>query len=83
LSATYDYHSETGTLYMNGAQVVQGHQPPKLQNNNQNYNYIGKSNWSGDANLEGAIGELTVYPFAMSSGQVSAQYDSRKTHYGL
>jgi len=83
LSATYDYHSETGTLYMNGTQVVQGHLPRKLQNNNQYYNYIGKSNWAGDANLEGAVGELAVYPFAMSSGQVSAQYDSRKTHYGL
>ena len=83
LLATYDYHSQTGTLYMNGTQVVQGYQPRKLQNNNQYYNYIGKSNWTGDADLEGAVGELAVYPFAMSSSQVSAQYDSRKTHYGL
>jgi len=83
LLATYNYHSETGTLYMNGTQVVQGYQPRKLQNNNQYYNYIGKSNWSGDANLEGAVGEFAIYPFAMSSAEVLAQYNNRKTHYGL
>ena len=82
LSATYDYASQTGTLYMNGTQVAQAAMTPKLQNNNQGFCYIGKSNWP-DANLEGAVGELTIYPFAMSGTEVLAQYNNRKTHYGL
>ena len=82
LSATYDYASQTGTLYMNGAQVAQASMTPKLQNNNQSLCFIGKSNWP-DANLEGAVGELAIYPFAMSGTEVLAQYNNRKTHYGL
>lgn len=83
LSATYDYASSTGTLYMNGAQVAQAYQPHKLQNNTHNFCYIGKSNWGADSNLEGAVGELAIYPFAMSGTEVLAQYNTRKTHYGL
>ena len=83
LSATYDYASQTGTLYMNGTQVAQASMTPKLQNNNQVLCYIGKSNWGVDANLEGAVGELAIYPFAMSGTEVLAQYNTRKTHYGL
>ena len=82
LSATYNYTSQTGTLYMNGTQVAQASMTPKLQNNNQVLCYIGKSNWP-DANLEGAVGELAIYPFAMSGTEVLAQYNTRKTHYGL
>ena len=68
---------------MNGTQVAQASMTPKLQNNNQVLCYIGKSNWGVDANLEGAVGELTIYPFAMSGTEVLAQYNNRKTHYGL
>ena len=84
LSATYNYASQTGTLYMNGTQVVtQVNMAHATQNTYRNQCYIGKSNWGADANLEGAVGELAIYPFAMSGTEVLAQYNTRKTHYGL
>jgi hypothetical protein len=84
LSATYNYTSRTGTLYMNGIQVGQSTSSSQLtQNVNRNQCYIGKSNWGADDNLEGAVGELAIYPFAMSGTEVLAQYNTRKTHYGL
>jgi hypothetical protein len=84
LSATYNYKLKNATLYMNGAQVVtQNDMTPTTQNAIRNQCYIGKSNLPADANLEGAVGELTVYPFAMTPAEVSAQYNARKSHYGL
>ena len=84
LSGTYNYATKTGTLYMNGTQVVtQVNMAHATQNTYRNQCYIGKSNWGADANLEGAVGELAIYPFAMSGTEVLAQYNTRKTHYGL
>jgi hypothetical protein len=84
LSGTYNYATKTGTLYMNGTQVVtQVNMAQATQNTYRNQCYIGKSNWGADANLEGAVGELAIYPFAMSGTEVLAQYNNRKTHYGL
>jgi hypothetical protein len=83
LSATYNYVNNTGTLYINGSQVAQSTMPRATQNVNRNYCYIGKSNWGGDANLEGSIGEFSIYPFDMTNSEVLAQYNTRKTHYGL
>ena len=84
LSGTYNYATKTGTLYMNGTQVVtQVNMAQATQNTYRNQCYIGKSNWGADSNLEGAVGELAIYPFAMSGTEVLAQYNNRKTHYGL
>jgi hypothetical protein len=84
LSGTYNYATKTGILYMNGTQVVtQVNMAQATQNTYRNQCYIGKSNWGADSNLEGAVGELAIYPFAMSGTEVLAQYNTRKTHYGL
>ena len=86
LSATYNYKLKNATLYMNGVQVVtQNDMPPTTQNAIRNQCYIGRSNYTsnGDRDLEGAVGELAVYPFAMSGTEVLAQYNTRKSHYGL
>ena len=84
LSATYNYKLKNATLYMNGVQVVtQNSMTPTTQNVYRNQCYIGKSNWPADTDLEGAVGEFAIYPFAMSGSEVLAQYNTRKAHYGL
>ena len=86
LTATYNYKLKNATLYMNGAQVVtQNEMPPTTQNAIRNQCYIGRSNYRSysDQDLEGAVGEFAIYPFAMSGTEVLAQYNTRKTHYGL
>jgi RHS repeat-associated protein len=45
----------------------------------RNSNYIGRSNWNGDAYFDGAMQEVAVYPNALSAARVLAHYQAATT----
>ncbi len=63
------------TVYKNGEQAgtVQGGVPTEKV---RNFNYVGKSNWSGDGYLDGAIDDLAVISGALDATGVSNLYQA-------
>ena len=66
----------TGTLYINGSQVAQNtsmtRNPSSLGSTNQNW--IGRSQISGDAYLNGRVDKFRIYNRALSSAEVGLLY---------
>ena len=64
----------TGTLYVNGTVVgsnaAMSLNPSSLGSTTQNY--IGKSQWSSDPYLNGAVDEFQIYGRALSAAEISA-----------
>jgi hypothetical protein len=65
------------TLYINGA-LPQGEEanpqatPIQLQNLNDVNNWLGRSNWTSDANFDGSFNEFRIYDEALSADRVAA-----------
>jgi hypothetical protein len=62
----------TGTLYVNGAQVGQNTSMPLNPSNlgNTNQNWLGRSQYSGDSYLDGQIDDFRIYNRALSGSEV-------------
>jgi fibronectin type 3 domain-containing protein len=64
---------DTATLYVNGSPVASS---PSITINPSDFkpgaNFIGKSQWAGDALFNGCIDEFRVYNYALSAGAVAA-----------
>ena len=59
------------TFYKNGVAIASG--PVSLPDNtNRVFNYIGKSNWSGDGYYAGLINDVSVWNRALSPAEVKA-----------
>lgn len=71
----------TASIWVNGTSVVSYSGCPLPTNITRNYCYIGKSNWSGDAGLEGMIGELRIYRGALSDAKVYDDYYDTRSKY--
>lgn len=67
------YNGTNGNIYMNGQQVASSPMSTPTQVP-RNYCYIGKSNWGGDAGLEGAIGHLEILPYALTAVQIEDRF---------
>jgi Concanavalin A-like lectin/glucanases superfamily len=65
----------TQTLYINGQQVAQQTGGPEA-NVTRNLNYISRSNWGGDAYLDGKISSLKILNRALSDAEITANYTS-------
>ncbi|MGI8683605.1 MAG: LamG-like jellyroll fold domain-containing protein [Acidimicrobiales bacterium] len=62
--------SGQATIYRNGAVVTQGPVPvPQVVNRSNNY--IGRSNWTGDAYFAGQIDEAAVYTSALGPARIA------------
>ncbi len=65
-----------GTLYVNGIKVGENNNitlnPSDL--GNTNLNYIGKSQYSADSYLDGAIDDFNIYSYALSSNDIKNNY---------
>jgi O-glycosyl hydrolase/fibronectin type 3 domain-containing protein len=69
-------NGNTGILYVNGAEVGRNSSmtltPSSLGSTTQNY--IGRSQYSADAYLNGRVDEFRIYASALSAAQVAALY---------
>ncbi|MBI3968024.1 MAG: PQQ-dependent sugar dehydrogenase, partial [Chloroflexi bacterium] len=61
------------TIYRNG-QVVATGSVPLPPNVNRTKNYVGRSNWAGDAFFQGRLDEVALYPSALSATRIQAHY---------
>jgi hypothetical protein len=62
-------------FYLDGIQVSQNNSG--LPNNvMRNYNYLGKSNWSGDPYLEGSLSDFRIYRRVLKNNEISALYNN-------
>ena len=65
----------TGYIYVNGSQVING--TLNVPNNIiRTRNYIGKSNWATDLNADAIYDEFKIYKVALSSNEISNEYQS-------
>nr|WP_233566894.1 LamG-like jellyroll fold domain-containing protein [Cohnella endophytica] len=68
----------TGTLYVDGVQVATNAsmtlKPSSL--GNTNLNYLGRSQYSGDAYLNGGLDDFRIYNRALSATEISALFNS-------
>jgi hypothetical protein len=67
----------TGKIYINGQQVA------SATNNGiasavRYYNYIGRSNWGGDAYLDGKIASLRIWNRTLSVDEILTDYDTSR-----
>ena len=75
IAATIDSSRNT-TLYLNGAVIgtaVASALPPVTTRTN---NYVGRSNWQADANLNGSIRDLRLYSASRTQSQIIADSTS-------
>jgi hypothetical protein len=56
--------------YRDGMLETEGSLPFNLSDVNDVNNWLGRSNWTGDANLEGSFDEFRIYDRALSQGEV-------------
>jgi hypothetical protein len=68
----------TATLFVNGVQVAQNTgvtlSPSSLGNTNQNW--IGRSQYAGDAFLDGQVDEFRIYNRALSAAEIQALFQN-------
>nr|WP_233566893.1 LamG-like jellyroll fold domain-containing protein [Cohnella endophytica] len=68
----------TGTLYVDGVQVATNAsmtlKPSSL--GNTNLNYLGRSQYSGDAYLNGGLDDFRIYNRALSASEITALFNS-------
>lgn len=60
------------TYYRNGTATTSIDTPVKLRDVTDNNNWLGRSNWMADANLQGSWNEFRVYDGAMAADDVAA-----------
>ena len=65
----------TGKIYINGQQVVSGTNTG-IASAVRYYNYIGRSNWGGDAYLDGKIASLRIWNRTLSTEEITADYNT-------
>jgi hypothetical protein len=64
------------TLYINGFQVQSFDNGEfTIPSVTRNYNYIGRSNWGGDAFLDGEISQLKIYSRALTQAELVTDYN--------
>lgn len=62
--------------YRDGNLVAQGNTPIQLSDLNDVNNWLGRSNWTADNNLEGTFQEFRIYDVALDQGEVTASRDA-------
>jgi hypothetical protein len=74
LVMTYDASLQEWKWYQNGA-LVEGFNssagPATLNDEN---NWLGRSQWNGDANLDGVFNEFRIYDYALTQEQAAGNF---------
>lgn len=68
---TYTFSNGIGTIYLNGVQVAQAAQLAPL-NITRTINYIGRSNWAGDAYANAAFDDFRIYNRSLSNTEIQS-----------
>jgi hypothetical protein len=68
---TYTYANGIGTMYLNGVQIAQASQLAPL-NVTRTINYIGRSNWAGDAYANAAFDDFRIYNRLLSNAEIQS-----------
>jgi MYXO-CTERM domain-containing protein len=72
--ATYDADNDEWKWFQNGI-LMEGFSSPFGPDSIPDVNnWLGRSNWSGDANLNGAFDEFRIYDYALNLDQVSGNF---------
>lgn len=67
------------TQYRDGAVLSSGETPINLSDINDVNNWLGRSNWTGDANAQADFNEFRIYDTALDAGEVAASYNAGVT----
>jgi hypothetical protein len=70
----FDSAADQVREYRDGALVGSGTVTFELGNLNDVNNWLGRSNWTADSNLQGSFDEFRIYDTALSDAQVSASF---------
>ena len=63
-------------LYYDGELVNEGETEIALSDINDVNNWLGRSNWTADANFEGTFDEFRIYDYALNQDEVLGSYES-------
>ena len=69
-----DEDGGTVTYYRNGRLESEGDTDIPLSEINDVNNWLGRSNWTNDANLEGSYDEFRIYDYALTEGQAVGSF---------
>ncbi|MET4696342.1 retention module-containing protein [Endozoicomonas lisbonensis] len=69
----------TVSIYKNG-ELVRSESHSLPTETVRNHNYIGKSNWSSDGYMDGAIDEFAVFSDTLTASEVKAIYEASSVH---
>jgi hypothetical protein len=73
--------SLTGSIYINGQLVISASNTG-IASVVRNYNYIGRSNWNGDAYLDGKISSLRIWSRVLGLEEITADYNTMTRELG-
>jgi hypothetical protein len=64
------------TVYINGVRRATGNTAIQLRNLNDVNDWLGRSNWTSDANFDGMVNECRIYDRPFSPGHLDFSFDS-------
>jgi len=67
-----DADTATMTTYRNGVEVAAGTSDIQLGHINDVNNWLGRSNWTGDANMQGSFDKFRIYDEALDGDAIAA-----------
>ncbi len=80
---TVTVSGKNAKIYRNGALVASDVLPVGVSNLRRAYNYIGRSNWSGDEYFAGKIDEVQLHDVARSADWIKLAYANQKASQSL
>ncbi len=73
VAASWDMEGNI-VVYRDGEQVQEGESPHRINEINDVNNWLGRSNWTGDANMQGSFDEFRIYNAPLTPEQVLASF---------
>ena len=64
------------SVYVDGEKVTEGTTNIALSDINDVNNWLGRSNWTNDSNLEGSYDEFRIYDYALTENQVLGNFEA-------
>lgn len=80
---SFTHDNTTARLYVNNTQVVSTSYAFTIPTISRANNYIGRSNWSGDAYFQNQMGPILIYNRALSASEISTNFNALRTRVGI
>ena len=79
-AAVYDGSDDgspsVGSIYINGEKKGEFINGAQISDLNDNNNWLGRSNWTADANVQGTYEEFRLYDYALDQDEVLGNYEA-------